>query len=70
MTLLAPGSQRRLHEEMQKAFKKEEQRHNEVQERMDRTSRILQLIKDCLEHLASKLSHVKVVGPAPLNNPS
>ncbi|XP_052044811.1 outer dynein arm-docking complex subunit 3 isoform X4 [Apodemus sylvaticus] len=53
-------SQRRLHEEMQKAFKKEEQRHNEVQERMDRTSRILQLIKDCLEHLASKLSHVKV----------
>lgn len=49
---------------MQKAFKKEEQRHNEVRERLARTSRILQLVKDCLEHLASKLIHVKVVGPA------
>ncbi|GAB1293961.1 outer dynein arm-docking complex subunit 3 [Apodemus speciosus] len=53
-------SQRKLHEEMQKAFRKEEQRHSEVQERLDRTSRILQLIKDCLEHLASKLNHVKL----------
>lgn len=54
---------------MQKAFKKEEQRHNEVHERLDRTSRILQLVKDCLEHLVNKLAHVKTVGPAPLNNP-
>lgn len=53
-------SQRKLHEEMKKAFKKEEQRHGEVQERLDRTSRVLQLIKDCLEHLANKLSHVQV----------
>lgn len=62
-------SQRRLHEEMQKTFKKEEQRHNDVHERLEHTSRILQLVKDCLEHLANKLSHVKLVGPALLNNP-
>lgn len=53
-------SQRRLHEEMQKTFKKEEQRHNDVHERLEHTSRILQLVKDCLEHLANKLSHVKL----------
>lgn len=53
-------SQRKLHEEMKKAFKKEEQRHSEVLERLDRTSRVLQLVKDCLEHLANKLSHVQV----------
>nr|XP_034366373.1 coiled-coil domain-containing protein 151 isoform X3 [Arvicanthis niloticus] len=53
-------SQRRLHEEMQKSFKKEEQRHKEVHERLDRTSRILQFVKDCLEHLANKLNHIKV----------
>lgn len=69
LNLLAPGSQRRLHEEMQKTFKKEEQRHNDVHERLEHTSRILQLVKDCLEHLANKLSHVKLVGPALLNNP-
>lgn len=51
---------------MQKSFKKEEQRHNEVHERLDRTSRILQFVKDCLEHLANKLSHIKAVGPARL----
>lgn len=53
-------SQRKLHEEMKKAFKKEEQRHSEVLERLDRTSRVLQLVKDCLEHLANKLNHVQV----------
>lgn len=69
LNLTAPGSQRKLHEEMKKAFKKEEQRHSEVLERLDRTSRVLQLVKDCLEHLANKLSHVQVVGPALVNNP-
>ncbi|XP_063121410.1 outer dynein arm-docking complex subunit 3 isoform X3 [Rattus norvegicus] len=53
-------SQRKLHEEMKKAFKKEEQRHSEVLERLDRTSRVLELVKDCLEHLANKLSHVQM----------
>lgn len=69
LNLPAPASQRKLHEEMKKAFKKEEQHHGEVQERLDRTSRVLQLIKDCLEHLANKLSHVQLVGPALVNNP-
>ncbi|XP_031199636.1 coiled-coil domain-containing protein 151 isoform X2 [Mastomys coucha] len=53
-------SQRRLHEEMQKAFKKEEKRHNELHERLERTSRVLELVKDCLEHLANKLGHVNL----------
>lgn len=60
LNLPAPGSQRKLHEEMKKAFKKEEQRHSEVLERLDRTSRVLELVKDCLEHLANKLSHVQM----------
>lgn len=68
LNFLAPGSQRRLHEEMQKAFKKEEKRHNELHERLERTSKVLELVKDCLEHLANKLDHVNLVSPSLLNN--
>lgn len=50
---------------MQETLKKEEQRRNVIQEQLDRTVRTLQLAKDCLEHLASKLSHVTVVGRPP-----
>lgn len=51
---------------MQETLKKEEQRRNVIQEQLDRTLQTLQLAKDCLEHLASKLNHVIVVGPPPL----
>lgn len=50
---------------MQETLKKEEQRRNVIQEQLDRTLRTLQLAKDCLEHLASKVNHVTVVGRPP-----
>ncbi|CAO2635801.1 Outer dynein arm-docking complex subunit 3 [Lemmus lemmus] len=53
-------SQQRHRDSMQETLKKEEQRRNLIQEQLDRTVRTLQLAKDCLEHLASKLNHVTV----------
>ncbi|XP_026634716.1 coiled-coil domain-containing protein 151 [Microtus ochrogaster] len=53
-------SQQRHRDSMQETLKKEEQRRNVIQEQLDRTLRTLQLAKDCLEHLASKLNHVIV----------
>lgn len=60
-----PGSQQRHRDSMQETLKREEQHRSVVQEQLDRTLRTLQLAKDCLEHLASKLNHVTVVGPPP-----
>lgn len=51
-------SQQRYRDSMQETLKKEEQRRNVIQEQLDRTLQTLQLAKDCLEHLASKLNHV------------
>ncbi|XP_038179365.1 LOW QUALITY PROTEIN: outer dynein arm-docking complex subunit 3 [Arvicola amphibius] len=53
-------SQQRHRDSMQETLKKEEQRRNVIQDQLDRTLRTLQLAKDCLEHLASKLNHVIV----------
>ncbi|KAM7337935.1 hypothetical protein ACRRTK_004054 [Alexandromys fortis] len=53
-------SQQRHRDSMQETLKKEEQRRNVIQEQLDRTLQTLQLAKDCLEHLASKLNHVIV----------
>lgn len=59
-------SQQKHRDSMQETLKREEQRHHVVQEQLDRTLRTLQLAKDCLEHLASKLNHV--IDPPSLDN--
>ncbi|OBS79416.1 hypothetical protein A6R68_18167, partial [Neotoma lepida] len=53
-------SQQRHREEMQNTLEREKQRRNKIQEQLDRTSRTLELAKDCLEHMVNKLSHVTV----------
>ncbi|KAL6067030.1 hypothetical protein STEG23_031265 [Scotinomys teguina] len=53
-------SQQRHRDKMREALKTEEHRRNNTQEQLDRTSRTLQLARDGLEHLANKLSHVKM----------
>ncbi|XP_051012043.1 outer dynein arm-docking complex subunit 3 isoform X2 [Acomys russatus] len=53
-------SQQRLRDKMQETLKTEEQRHSSIQEKLDRTLQTIQVAKDGLEHLANKLSHVKV----------
>ncbi|XP_060226857.1 outer dynein arm-docking complex subunit 3 isoform X2 [Meriones unguiculatus] len=53
-------SQRKLQDKIRETLTKEEQRHSDVQERLERTLRALLLAKECLEHLADKLTHVEL----------
>ncbi|MBZ3869087.1 Ral guanine nucleotide dissociation stimulator-like 3 [Sciurus carolinensis] len=53
-------SQQKMETEMQKNLKTEGQRHADAQDQLERTLKAMQTTKENLEHLASKLSHVKV----------
>nr|XP_014978436.2 coiled-coil domain-containing protein 151 isoform X2 [Macaca mulatta] len=53
-------SQQKLQAEAQERLKKEEQRHAEAQNQLERALRAMQVAKDSLEHLASKLVHITV----------
>lgn len=52
--------QQKMQVEMQENLKTEEQRHAQAQDQLGRTLRALQMTKENLEHLASKLNHVKL----------
>lgn len=47
------------------SLKTEEQRRAKAREELERTLRTARVAKDSLEHLASKLKVITVVGPAP-----
>ncbi|KAM4858711.1 outer dynein arm-docking complex subunit 3 isoform X3 [Urocitellus parryii] len=53
-------SQQKMQTEMQENLKTEGQRHADAQDQLERTLRAMQTTKENLEHLASKLNHVKV----------
>ncbi|XP_062966175.1 outer dynein arm-docking complex subunit 3 isoform X1 [Cynocephalus volans] len=53
-------SQQKLQAEVQERLKAEEQRQAEAQDQLERTLRAMQIAKEGLEHLASKLKHVTV----------
>ncbi|XP_071458530.1 outer dynein arm-docking complex subunit 3 isoform X2 [Marmota flaviventris] len=53
-------SQQKMQTEMQENLKMEGQRHADAQDQLERTLRAMQTTKENLEHLASKLNHVKV----------
>ncbi|KAF7465567.1 coiled-coil domain-containing protein 151 [Marmota monax] len=53
-------SQQKMQTEMQENLKIEGQRHADAQDQLERTLRAMQTTKENLEHLASKLNHVKV----------
>ncbi|XP_012921347.1 coiled-coil domain-containing protein 151 isoform X1 [Heterocephalus glaber] len=53
-------SQQKLQAELQESLKMEEQRRTKAQEQLDRTTRTMQVVKESLEHLASKLKVVTV----------
>uniref|UniRef100_A0A8D2DZX4 Outer dynein arm docking complex subunit 3 n=1 Tax=Sciurus vulgaris TaxID=55149 RepID=A0A8D2DZX4_SCIVU len=53
-------SQQKMETEMQKNLKTEGQRHADAQDQLERTLKAMQTTKENLEHLASKLSHVRV----------
>lgn len=60
----APCRQQKMQTEMQENLKIEGQRHADAQEQLERTLRAMQTTKENLQHLANKMNHVKVVGPA------
>ncbi|KFO28777.1 coiled-coil domain-containing protein 151 isoform X2 [Fukomys damarensis] len=53
-------SQQKLQAELQESLKIEEQRRTKAQEQLERTARSVQVVKESLEHLASKLKAVTV----------
>ncbi|KAG3280259.1 outer dynein arm-docking complex subunit 3 isoform X2 [Ictidomys tridecemlineatus] len=53
-------SQQKMQTEMQENLKTEGQRHADAQDQLERTLRAMQTTKENLEHLASKLNHIKV----------
>uniref|UniRef100_H0VV21 Outer dynein arm docking complex subunit 3 n=1 Tax=Cavia porcellus TaxID=10141 RepID=H0VV21_CAVPO len=62
-----PGSQQKLQAELQMSLKTEEQRRAKAREELERTLRTARVAKDSLEHLASKLKVITVVGPKVLD---
>ncbi|XP_013360565.1 PREDICTED: coiled-coil domain-containing protein 151 isoform X2 [Chinchilla lanigera] len=53
-------SQQKLQEELQRSLKAEEQRRTEAQEHLERATRTAQVVRESLEHLASKLKVITV----------
>lgn len=53
-------SQQKLQAELQESLKIEEQRRTKAQEQLERTARSVHVVKESLEHLASKLKAVTV----------
>ncbi|KAF5914380.1 hypothetical protein HPG69_000491 [Diceros bicornis minor] len=62
-------SEQKLQAELQGRLKAEEQRRTEAREQLERALRAMQVTKEGLEHLAGKLHHVPVAGPAPEEAP-
>ncbi|XP_024895773.1 coiled-coil domain-containing protein 151 [Pteropus alecto] len=58
-------SEQKLQSELQQRLKAEEQRQAEAQSQLERVTRALEILKEGLEHLASKLDRVTVTGLAP-----
>ncbi|XP_054939416.1 outer dynein arm-docking complex subunit 3 [Physeter macrocephalus] len=57
-------SERRLHVELQGRIKAGEQRRADTQDRLELAMQAMQMAKEGLEHLAGKLNHILVAGPA------
>lgn len=62
--LPAPCSEQKQIVELQKRLKAEEQRRDEARDKVESARRTLETAKEGLEHLAGKLSHVTLGGPA------
>ncbi|XP_010965157.1 outer dynein arm-docking complex subunit 3 isoform X1 [Camelus bactrianus] len=62
-------SEQKLQAELRGRLKAEEERRADAQDRLERTLRAIQMTKEGFEHLASKLSHVTLAGPAPKEAP-
>ncbi|XP_066888827.1 outer dynein arm-docking complex subunit 3 isoform X2 [Kogia breviceps] len=57
-------SEQRLHDELQGRIKAGEQRCADTQDRLELSMQAMQMAKEGLEHLAGKLNHILVAGPA------
>ncbi|XP_059950054.1 outer dynein arm-docking complex subunit 3 isoform X2 [Mesoplodon densirostris] len=57
-------SEQKLQVELQGRIKAEEQRRADTQDRLQLAMRAMQIIREGLEHLAGKLNHILVAGPA------
>ncbi|XP_014652449.1 PREDICTED: coiled-coil domain-containing protein 151 [Ceratotherium simum simum] len=62
-------SEQKLQAELRGRLKAEEQRLTEAREQLERALRAMRVTKEGLEHLAGKLHHVPVAGPAPEEAP-
>ena len=55
------GSGQKMLEDFQEDLRKEKQNRDEIEEKLDKLSKVLLQVKAGVDHLADKLSHLKTV---------